>query len=109
MADNNATYRELKSSYDQIKGYLDRSMLGPEDESLLRSFEELGDKLHEYHTAIIESNSSKLKASQKELEELISNANEAKEVLKEAEGHVKNLAKLANAVDKILKKLGKFF
>ncbi|MCX9561408.1 hypothetical protein IG518_02720, partial [Vibrio cholerae] len=54
MADNNATYRELKSSYDQIKGYLDRSMLGPEDESLLRSFEELGDKLHEYHTAIIE-------------------------------------------------------
>ncbi|MCX9564384.1 hypothetical protein IG518_17805, partial [Vibrio cholerae] len=52
--------------------------------------------------------SSKLKASQKELEELISNANEAKEVLKEAEGHVKNLAKLAEVVDKILKKVGKF-
>lgn len=108
MSDNNATHEELQSAYDEINTYLNNIMLGPENESLLRSFEELGDKLHEYHTVIIEANSNKLKASQKELEDLISSANEAKEVLQEAEEHVKKLAKVASSVDKIVKQLGKF-
>ncbi|ELY5145828.1 hypothetical protein SM738_004484 [Vibrio vulnificus] len=107
MHDKNATYEELQSAYDEIHSFLNDEMVGPEHDSLIASFEELGDKLQEYHSQLIEKNSSTFKASLEELDELITSAKEGIKELKEVDNKIKKLAKVAHAVDKVVEQIGK--
>jgi hypothetical protein len=104
---HDSTYQELKALYDELTSYLDSLMLAPQDEDVLLKHELLGEKIYEYHAAILDKKSKLYLVNQSEIAALITHAEKANELLKNAEKQVKYLAKIANAIDKVIEKLGK--
>lgn len=100
-------HAELLSLYNELQDYLDSVILDPEDESILRKCEQLGEKIYAYNAAIVENNSRLLAAEQAGIKELITQTKEAKKALERAEDTVKVIAQIANAIDKVFEQLGK--
>ena len=105
---HNTAYAELECMYNELNSYLESVILGPEHDELVAKCEQLGNKIYDYHAAILVNNSRILSAEQESLKVIINKAKEAREALEAAENKVKILAQVANAIDKVFEQLSKF-
>lgn len=107
MSPNKTSYHLLKSNYDSLDRFLSQTLIGPQLEPLQRKREQLGEQLYHYHTSMIALHSDQFEQDAHALDRLITHARQAQKVIDEAEETIEHVAKIGNAIDKVLAQLAK--
>ncbi|SIN83339.1 hypothetical protein [Salinivibrio sp. ES.052] len=107
MSPKEASYHLLKANYDSLDRFLSRTLVGPQLVPLQQKREQLGERLYDYHTAMIAAHSEQLEHDIHALDRLIAHARQAQVVIDEAEETIEYVAKVGDAIDKVLAQLAK--
>jgi len=107
MSPKDASYQLLKANYDSLDRFLNQTLIGPKLAPLQQKREQLGEKLYLYHTTVIATHSEQFEQDADAFDRLIAHARQAQAVIDEAEETIEHVAKIGDAIDKVLAQLAK--
>jgi len=105
MAIDNSLYDSLKSTYFQIKEYLDSTQLGREHSPMILKQEELADLLERFDIEALEEQSKDIHSLHEQLNDIKEVSNKVLDELKDVDDSVGTAAKVVSNLDEIFLKI----